>query len=218
MSSGYQELLNMRGRTVYDRDGEKIGSVEDIYCDNESGTPEWIGIGTGIFKTKHVTVPVEGYSIRGDGVCVPYSKDQVKDAPDVDGDEIAQDRENELYEYYGLRQQGFQQPTETYNPAQYRAAGTDQGAAGADRGVAGDRDQTSMTRSEEEMRIGKQNVDAGRVRLRKWVETEPVSEDVRLRRETARIERQPLNEPVTNADLGEREIEVNLQREEPVVE
>ena len=76
----------------------------------------------------------------------------------------------------------------------------------------------TVTRSEEELRVGKQQVEAGRVRLRKWVETEAVETDVELRRETARVTREPVNEVVSGAELGEDVIEVPLHEERPVVE
>ncbi len=56
------------------------------------------------------------------------------------------------------------------------------------------------------------------MRLRKWVETEPVQEDVELRRETARVEREPINEPVGGDAIGEEEIEVRLREEEVVAQ
>ena len=75
-----------------------------------------------------------------------------------------------------------------------------------------------ITRSEEELRVGIQPVEAGRVRLRKWVETQPVELDVELQRETARVVRQPIDQPVDEAALGEQEIEVPLHAERPVVQ
>ncbi|MDQ3876324.1 MAG: PRC-barrel domain-containing protein, partial [Actinomycetota bacterium] len=96
-------LSEARGADVYDSDGDKIGSVEDIYYDEQTNQPEWIGIGTGFFGTKRVLVPVEGADMRGDGVYVPYSKSHVKDSPDIDADEISEDAERELYSYYGLQ-------------------------------------------------------------------------------------------------------------------
>jgi uncharacterized protein (TIGR02271 family) len=80
-----------------------------------------------------------------------------------------------------------------------------------------------MTRSEEELNVGTREREAGRLRLRKWVETEPVQTTVEVRREKARIER----EPITDANVGdamdgpaisEEEHEVVLHAEEPVVE
>jgi uncharacterized protein (TIGR02271 family) len=75
----------------------------------------------------------------------------------------------------------------------------------------------TISRHEEELQIGKREVEYGRVRLRKWVETEPVSEEVALRRETAFVEREPVNRPASGAAIGEEEVEMSLHREEPVV-
>ncbi len=55
--------------------------------------------------------------------------------------------------------------------------------------------EVSVSRHEEEIQVGKREVEYGRVRLRKWVETEPVTEEIELRRETAFVERQPVNRP-----------------------
>src|SRR5580765_2481453 len=93
-------LDEMRGAPVYDSSGDKIGNVEEIFYDTESSRPEWIGIG--FFGTKRVLVPVEGASLREDGICVAYPKDQVKDSPDIDGDEISSETESDLYRYYGI--------------------------------------------------------------------------------------------------------------------
>ncbi|MCC6382874.1 MAG: PRC and DUF2382 domain-containing protein [Dehalococcoidia bacterium] len=198
MDTRATELFDLKGRTVYDAEGEKIGKVEDFYC-GDGGTPEWVGIGTGIFGTKHVVVPIDGYTTRGDGISVPYPKSLVKDGPDVDEDELTDEREAELYEHYGLRQAG------------YRAATP---MIGSDHRESDD----SLVRREQEMRVGKRGVEAGRVRLRKWVETKPVSEDVVLREERLRVEREPIDEPAGNSALGEGEVEMVLTREEPVVE
>ena len=76
----------------------------------------------------------------------------------------------------------------------------------------------SVTRSEEELAVGKREVETGRARLRKWVETQPVSVDVELQRETARVVREQLDQPVDDAAFQEEEVEVPLRAEEPVVE
>jgi uncharacterized protein (TIGR02271 family) len=82
----------------------------------------------------------------------------------------------------------------------------------------GEAEGQTITRSEEELAVGKREVEAGSVRLRKWVETEPVETDVELRRETATVTREPVNEVVGDVDLREQEIEVPLHEERPVVE
>ena len=197
-------LSALRGAPVYDAEGDKIGAVEEIFYDEETGKAEWIGIGTGFFGTKRVLVPTAGASSSDDGVTVRYSKEQVKDSPDIDSDQISQETEQELYSYYGLEYSERRSET-----------GLPEGARG--RGKVGDED-TAVIRHEEELAVGKREAEAGRVRLRKWVETEPVEEDVEVRRETAHVERERIDQPVSDAAIGEEEVEVPLRAEEAVVE
>src|SRR5690606_35232419 len=150
------------------------------------------------------------------------SKDQVKDAPDVAGDEISEEQERELYAYYGL------QPSEAYSETQLPTGqveptgmrGTDVGMSettdvGTRETAAGARpgESVEMSRYEEQMRVGKRDIPR-RVRLRKWVETAPVSEQVDLRRETAHIEREQVDRPAPGARIGEEEsVETTLHDE-----
>ena len=193
------QLSQAHGVDVLDSAGDKIGAVEEIFYDQQTNQPEWIGIGTGFFGTKRVVVPVTGAELRDDGLYVPYSRGQVKGAPDIDSDEISQDTEAQLAEYYGV---GYsEERSDTGLPEGAPAGG-----------------EASVTRSEEELRVGTRDVDAGRVRLRKWVETEPVSTDVELERETVRVERQPVDQPVSGAEIGDQQVEVPLRAEEAVVQ
>ena len=195
-----------RGLPVYASDGGKIGTVEDIFYDEQTRQPEWIGIGTGFFGTKRVLVPVAGADMRPEGFHIPYSKEQVKGSPDIDSDEISQETEAELYSYYGLP---------------YSEARSDTGLpeGGMERGVDTSVEREgSVTRSEEELRVGKRQVETGRARLRKWVETQPVEADVELRRETARVTREPIDQPVGTTELGDQEVSVELSEEEAVVQ
>ena len=202
-------LLEMRGTTVYSSEGDKLGSVEEIYIDEETNKPEWIGLGTGFLGTKRAIVPVVGADAQGDGLYVPYSKDQVQGAPDIDSEEISQETEQTLYSHYGL---GYsEQRSETGLPEGAPTAGTTSG------GYASEGTQ-EVTRSEEELRVGKRETEAGRARVRKWVETTPVEMDVDLKREAARVTREPIDQPVSGAEIGEQEVEVPLRSEEAVVE
>jgi uncharacterized protein (TIGR02271 family) len=203
------QLSAMRGAPVYDADGEKIGSVEEIFYDQQTREPEWVGIGTGFFGTKRVLVPTAGATTTDDGITVRYSKDHVKDSPDIDSDEISQETEQELYAYYGLEYS--ERRSETGLPEGRRGDG------GRGRRRTAD-EETAVTRHEEELAVGKRDMETGRARLRKWVETEPVQEDVELRRETARVEREPIDQPVGEGAIGQEEVEVPLRGEQAVAE
>jgi uncharacterized protein (TIGR02271 family) len=200
-----EELMSARGQSVYAADGGKIGSIEEIFVDEQTGQPEWLALGAGMLGSKRVLVPVESASRFEDGFQVPYSKDQVKQTPDVDSDEISQETEAQLYSHYGLDYS--EQRSDTGLPEGGAPGGGPQGSGEGD-----------VIRSEEELRVGKQETQAGRARLRKWVETQPVEAQVELRRETAHVTREPIDQPVSGADLGEQEIEVPLSQEEAVVQ
>jgi len=212
------QLTQVRGTPVYSSDGEKIGKVEEIFIDNDTRQPEWIGLGSGgMFSSKRVIVPVEGARLEADGFYVPYSKDQVQGTPAIDADEISQETERELYSYYGL---GYSEQTSDSGlpeggGMQTEAMATETNTV--DTTPADTTDEGSITRAEEELRVGTRPTEAGGVRLRKWVETEPVQAEVELTRETARVEREPINQPVSGSEFGEQEIEVPLRSEEAVV-
>jgi uncharacterized protein (TIGR02271 family) len=188
-----EQLERMRNYAVYSQDGEKIGSVEELYVDEQTQTPEWIGLGTGFFGTKRVLVPFDGASVSGDEVTVPYSKDHVKDAPDIDSDVIDPETERALYAYY-------------------------QGGRAGDADLDETLREEAITRSEEELRVGKREEELGRLRIHKWVETEDVEVPVEVRREKARVTREPVDETVSDQAIGEDSLEVTLSEERPVVE
>jgi len=84
--------------------------------------------------------------------------------------------------------------------------------------TAHDTENTRMLRSEEELRIGRREVEAGEVVVAKHVETERVHEEVPLERERVRIERRPVDEMRGTADIGADEIRIPVVEEELVVE
>lgn len=73
------------------------------------------------------------------------------------------------------------------------------------------------------MRVGTRRMAAGRVRLRKYITNETVSQTVPMEREEVRVEREPITDANVGAamsgpELSEAEVEVTLTEEEPVVE
>jgi uncharacterized protein (TIGR02271 family) len=100
---GTEAISRVIGKDVYDQSGDKIGSASEVYLDDESGQPEWVTVKTGLFGTKESFVPIRDADLTDDGLRVPVSKAQVKDAPKVDADgHLSPQEEQELYRYYGL--------------------------------------------------------------------------------------------------------------------
>src|SRR5215218_3012775 len=221
-------VRSWQGRTMVDRDGDKVGTIESIYIDDQSGEPEWALANTGLFGAKSTFVPLAQANPAGDDVQVPYEKQLIKDAPGIDPDgHLSEAEEQQLWRHYGLdygagytgQQAGYQ--TTGRAGAGTDAAGYDHAAAGYDREAAGRDD--AMTRSEEELRVGTQTRERGRARLRKYVTTEQEQVTVPVQREEARVEREPvtdanLDAAMSGPDISEAEHEVVLHEEEPVVE
>jgi sporulation protein YlmC with PRC-barrel domain len=98
-----ESLSQLRGADVYSADGARLGSVQEIYFDDETGDPEWVGLGAGFLGTKRKVVPVEGLRTEGDHLKVPFTRDRVRDEPDYDfEDRISLEAEQALSSYFGL--------------------------------------------------------------------------------------------------------------------
>src|SRR5215216_5335742 len=92
-----------QGRTMVDPAGDKLGTIDGIYLDDETGQPEWATVTRGLFSAKAAFVPLAQAQDMGDSVQVPYDKQQVTDAPSPQADgSLSEDDEAELYRHYGL--------------------------------------------------------------------------------------------------------------------
>ena len=217
MASTNQDVLALRGQDLYGSDGEKLGTIEEIYLDTDTDQPEWALVATGMFGTKQSFVPVSGLSQEGGNATVPYDKATVKDAPKVDPDgRLSEEEEAELYRHYG-RDYGSAGTTSTGDDRDR----DDRDTVGHD--VSGPTTDDAMTRSEEELRVGKTERESGRARLRKYVVEDEVTQTVPVRREEVRIEREPITDANVGSatggpDISSEEHEVVLHEEEPVAE
>jgi hypothetical protein len=93
------------GSQLVDSGQQRIGKVGQVFLDDETSTPQWVTVHTGLFGARESFVPLSGAQLVGDGdLQVPYSKDQVKDAPSVDAEagHLSETEEAALYRYYGL--------------------------------------------------------------------------------------------------------------------
>jgi uncharacterized protein (TIGR02271 family) len=175
---------------------------------------------TGLFGTSESFAPIENATFSGDRLTLGYDKDKVKGAPQVAADgHLSHEEEQQLYSYYGLSYgSGY---TGTTTTTTTDTTDNVHGTVGHD--TSGPTTDDAMTRSEEQLRVGVASQEAGRARLRKYVETEQVSQTVPVRKERAVIQ----TEPITDANIGnategpaisEEEHEVVLREERPIVE
>ena len=195
--------------SVYATGGTLVGEVDALYYDLDTGEPEWIRVRSGV-PSRRMLVPAERARVMRDGVHVPYAADQVTSAPETSDDEISEDQERAYFEHYGLDYSPYEPDTDD---AMETAV-----LPGGDIAAPEMTEGGSVTRAEEELLIGKRPVQAGRVRLRKWVETEPVAAEVELERETVRVVREPVDALAQDVELRDEEIEVPIYAEQPEVE
>jgi hypothetical protein len=94
----------LNGGTVVDSDGEKIGSVEQIFTSGDSGDPAFVTVRTGLFGMSESFAPLFGASIEETVIRVAFAKDTIKNGPRIDSNRgvITATQEQELYRYYGL--------------------------------------------------------------------------------------------------------------------
>jgi uncharacterized protein (TIGR02271 family) len=212
-----------RGRDVVDADGDKVGTIEELFRDEDTAEPEWAAVRTGLFGTKLSFVPIQGAEPAGESVRVPFPKSQIKDAPKIDDSDgqLSQREEAELYQHYGMSYGERRSDSGLPEGSSDGAGNGDRGAVGRD--VSGPTTDDAMTRSEEELRVGTAEQERGRARLRKHVVTDEVQQTVPVRREEVRVEREPITD--ANVDdaldgpaISEEEHEVVLHEEQPVVE
>ncbi|MYX71855.1 PRC-barrel domain-containing protein, partial [Streptomyces sp. SID3915] len=136
-ADGFTDSGELDGLTVFDSDGEKVGTVGRVYVDDDTGKPDWITVKTGMFGMKESFVPLAGARRVGSDLHVSHPKDSVKEAPRVDADaHLSVAEEEELYRHYGLTRKttgrgGDARTTSGTGAAGAAGTGAAAGAAGA---------------------------------------------------------------------------------------
>ena len=214
-----ETVQSWQGRAMVNPAGDKLGTIDAIYLDDETGQPEWALVTSGLFSTKATFVPLAQAQPTGDAIQVPHEKAQVTDAPSMEADgQLSQDEEAQLYRHYGLDYSEHRSdsglPAGTADDTRDDTVGRD---------VSGPTTDQAMTRSEEELQVGTTQRERGRVRLRKYVTAEQVTQTVPVQREELRVEREPITDANLDAatsgpTISEEEHEVTLHEETPVVE
>jgi hypothetical protein len=156
--------LAWRGRKVRDENGDELGRLTELYLDGES-RPAWAGVKRGWLGGTETIVPLAGAEeVEGD-LRLPHHRRLFDDAPDVDPDvELTEEEETVLRDHWG---RGWAPPSR-------------------------EETDTAMTRSEEEVEFGKRTTrKAERVRLKKVLVEDEVTQTVPVRREEIRLETDP---------------------------
>jgi len=208
-SEGLADVRGWEIRTA--ADDEKVGKVDDLVIDSNNQI-RYLDVDSGGFLTsKHILLPLGAAQVdeSEDVIWVPgMTKQQFKSVPEYTGDTrlVTTEYERQLAGVFPAGATG-----ERSLDAQRFYERRFEGQGGG---------ESRITRSEEELAIGKRAFQAGEVLIRKSVETERVRQPVTRRREEVEIERRPVEagRADARADIGEDEIRVPVMEEEVVVE
>jgi uncharacterized protein (TIGR02271 family) len=175
---------------------------------------------------------------------ISADKDTAKNGPTFDDDkEITPEYENEVYSYYGLQREESSAETGAYGS--YYGSQTDAYSGGRRPGIAmgdtesgefrehapeeegisdqsgsdlQDEDELRVQRTEEELRAGTREREAGAINVRKRVRTDQETIEVPTRHEEVHVERVPVEGEATEAEIGDDEVSIPVTEEEVVVE
>jgi uncharacterized protein (TIGR02271 family) len=197
-------LERLIGYKVVDQNEKEIGTVENLWADH-TGDPAYLGIRTARTGAKHYVVPAHSAQVSHGRrkIKLPFLQERLEGAPSFEPDvDFTNAMERDVARYYGL----------------HTGSQTAPGSGAPQLGRVSSGEEATMELSEETVNVGKREVDAGGVRLRKVVRTETVNQPVELQREEAVIERQPASgKPTSGTKFEEQEIYVPLRRQEAVV-
>ena len=216
--------------TAFDKNGDKVGKVGQLFVDSNSGKPTFVAVNTGLFGRNSSLVPLADAKLNNEELHVAHTKDEISDAPNIsDTDEgLEPEEEERLYKHYGLTTQDSAQTTDRGNAAQTGTAQS--GAAGhreetttkASADTSGKKnsasDDGSVIRSEEQLNVNKEKVASGRARLRKYVVEDTETVEVPVSREEVKVEREKISpeeaKKLGNTRIGEEDADVVLHEEQ----
>ena len=199
-----QQQPRLKGQPVLDRTGQRIGDVQRVFYDEVTNQAAWITIrGLG---AREAFVPLAGARIDPSGVTVALRKDAIEGAPAISaGNELKAADAGQLDRYYAGRLSLAPQAPPAGGPQPTPTPTTEAAKP------------TELTSYEERLRVGTETKESGNVRLRKYVEAEPVETSVPVRHEEVRVERVPEASPKPMPHRFEEEsAEVTLHEEQPI--
>jgi hypothetical protein len=194
------------GAQMVGRDGEGIGAVERVFSKDSTGEPAWVTVRTGVMRREHV-IPLEGSQANADSIHVPYTHDMVKNSPKLEFDDhLSTDDIKVLSQYYGTTAQAAKpadrttrQPDTTARPVSGAPMPASTAGDAAAHGVKVPQDlhrdaTLEAVRYGERLQVAKESREAGRVKLRTYVEQTATEQRVELHRETVEVERVPITD------------------------
>lgn len=213
---------DIRGWDVKDANDKKIGEVDELIFDEQSRKVRYIVLdleGNVLDLDAHdVLVPIGIAQLhdKGDDVILPgVTADQLRSLPEYDKESITGDLENKIRTIFGgIGGAALASGTgdnDFYNHEHFN----DDNLYGR-RGKESDQTETIPV-IEEELQVGKREVEKGGLRLRTRIVENEVEKNINLREEKVHVERTPVDRPANAGDMKEEQIEITERAEVPVV-
>jgi hypothetical protein len=105
VSKPIEDPAGLPGTDVHDQLGRKVGQVQRVYAHGGEGDAMWVTVEVsgGLFESRTVFLPLARLKDEDGDVHVPYSKQFLEDAPEVEqGDELSEEDDKRLRDYYGV--------------------------------------------------------------------------------------------------------------------
>ena len=91
------------GKTAYDVSGDKLGDVNEIFVDDNTGEPTFVEVNHGLFGLNSSLVPLRGHSFDGQDVALAFDKARIKDASEFDTDTaLSVEEQAAIYRHFGI--------------------------------------------------------------------------------------------------------------------
>ncbi|MHA7240313.1 PRC-barrel domain-containing protein [Arthrobacter sp. TMS1-12-1] len=98
------EITKLQSATAWDSKGKKLGDVNDVHLEKESGIPAWVTVSLGLLNSRKHYVPLANSRFEGDALHLAWTKKQISDAPSANSSiELSPEEESVLIDHYGLR-------------------------------------------------------------------------------------------------------------------
>jgi len=236
-----------RGWTVRSADGRNVGKVRDLIVDTGSMRTRYLAVRLDDSLTRDrddrdVLIPINAARLDDDDdnvIVNELSADRFATLPAYDTRDLTRDQERELRTHFtagdamsaGAIGPGATAGSDFYDHDHFddrhffsrgRARARDEQRDDAAPARPRTEEAQRLTVSEEQLAVGKRQVSAGEVGVRKNVETRHVEQEVPLMREEVQVERRPISADaaVGSGDIriNDGEIRVPVMREEAVVE
>ncbi|WP_434994846.1 PRC-barrel domain-containing protein [Arthrobacter sp. Ld5] len=98
------EINKLQAATAWDSKGKKLGDVNDVHLEKESGIPAWVTVSLGLLNSRKHYVPLANSRFEGDDLHLAWTKKEISDAPSANSSiELSPEEERALIDHYGLR-------------------------------------------------------------------------------------------------------------------